>query len=117
MLRTTISLPRRTLRAEVNIPGDGPVLPGAFVYVKLAVPRAKPAPSIPASALLVRKEGTLVARVVGDHLEVKKVALGRDFGKEIEILGGIAPGDQVVVNAADDLENGQKVEPLALQDK
>lgn len=111
----------RTLRAEVNIPGDGPVLPGAFVYVKFAVPRAKPAPSIPASALLVRKEGTLVARVVGTgtdaHLEVKKVALGRDFGKELEILDGIAPGDQVVVNAADDLDNGQKVEPLPLTEK
>jgi RND family efflux transporter MFP subunit len=112
----------RTLRAEVNIPGNGPVLPGAFVYVRFAVPRAKPAPSIPASALLVRKEGTLVARIAASNggeprLELKKVTLGRDFGKEIEILDGIAPGDQVVVNAADDLENGQQVEPLPLAAK
>lgn len=113
----------RTLRAEVNIPGDGPVLPGAFVYVKLAVPRSKPSPSVPASALLVRKEGTLVAKIAGAgadaHLEVKKVVLGRDFGKEIEILDGVAAGEQVVVNASDDLETGQKVEalPMTVEEK
>lgn len=108
----------RTLRAEVNIPGDGPLLPGAFVYVRLAVPRAHAAPSVPASALLVRKDGTLIAKVAGSgadaKLEVKKVLLGRDFGKEIEILDGVAAGEQVVVNAADDLETGQKVEALPI---
>ncbi len=46
----------------------------------------------------------------GDHLELKLVVLGRDYGKELEILEGIAPGDQVVTNASDELETGQQVE-------
>lgn len=54
----------RTLRIEVHIPGSGVILPGSFVYVRLHVPRERPAPVIAASALLVRKEGTLVAKVV-----------------------------------------------------
>ncbi len=102
----------RTLRAEVHVPGSGSLLPGAFVYVKLAVPRAHPAPLVPASALLVRKEGTLLAKVENGKLVLVKVTLGRDFGKELEILEGVKVDDQVVVNASDDLETGQPVEML-----
>lgn len=41
-----------------------------------------------------------------------RVALGRDFGKEIEVLDGVKAGDAVVVNASDDLETGQAVAVL-----
>jgi RND family efflux transporter MFP subunit len=102
----------RTLRAELHVHGEGAVLPGAFVYVRFSIPRAHPSPLIPASALVVRKEGTLVARVDNGHLTLAKVTLGRDFGKEIEILEGVKTGEQVVVNASDELETGQAVEVL-----
>lgn len=102
----------RTLRAEVHVAGAGGVLPGAFVYVRFSIPRARPAPLIPASALVVRKEGTLVAKVDHGRLELVRVALGRDFGKEIEVLDGVKAGDAVVVNASDDLETGQAVAVL-----
>ena len=103
----------RTLRAEVHVPASAGLLPGAFVYVKLSVPRAHPAPLIPASALIVRKEGTLVAKVEGGKISLVKVTLGRDFGKEIEVLEGVKVEEPVVVNAGDDLETGQVVEALA----
>jgi RND family efflux transporter MFP subunit len=102
----------RTLRAEIHVHGEGAVVPGAFVYVKLAVPRAKPAPIIPASALIVRKEGTLVAKVAGGKLTLVPVMVGRDFGKEIELLDGAKVGEDVVLNASDVLETGQVVEVL-----
>jgi membrane fusion protein, multidrug efflux system len=120
VVRTTGVLEQatRTLRAEIHVRGEGPVLPGAFVYVRIAIPRSRPAPIIPASALIVRKEGTLVAKVADGRLDLRRVILGRDFGKELELLDGIAAGDQVVVNASDDLETGQVVEivPLAKPD-
>lgn len=100
----------RTLRVEVFVPGGGAVLPGAFVYVTLHVPRERPAPVVPASALVVRKEGTLVARVEGDVVTLVPVTIGRDFGKEIEVLDGLAPGDAVIVQPPDTLETGQPVE-------
>jgi RND family efflux transporter MFP subunit len=100
----------RTLRAEVHIRGDGAVLPGSFVYVRLSVPRARAAPVIPASALIVRKEGTLVAKVADGRVELVRVIVGRDFGKEVETLDGAVPGDSVVVNPPDDLESGAIVE-------
>jgi RND family efflux transporter MFP subunit len=103
----------RTLRAEVHVRGEGAVLPGAFVYVKLSIPRAHPSPRIPASALIVRKEGTLVAKADHGRLTLAPVTLGRDFGKEIEVLEGVKVDDQVVVNASDELETGMAVEVVA----
>ena len=102
----------RTLRAEIHVRGGGAVVPGGFVYVKLSIPRARPVPIIAASALIVRKEGTLVARVTGGVLAIVPVTLGRDFGKEIEVLDGVKVGDDVVLNASDVLETGQRVEVL-----
>lgn len=100
----------RTLRVELDVPGDQGVLPGSFVYVRLHVARARPVPTIPASALVVRKEGTLVAKVVAGAVTLVPVKLGRDFGKEIEVLDGVAPGDEIVLQPPDTLETGQAVE-------
>ncbi|MBC8067001.1 MAG: efflux RND transporter periplasmic adaptor subunit, partial [Deltaproteobacteria bacterium] len=100
----------RTLRIEVDVPGGDVVLPGAFVYVKLHVPRERAAPVIPANALIVRKEGTMVAKHDGGSVTVVPVVLGRDFGKEIEIVEGIAVGDEVVLQPPDTMESGEAVE-------
>lgn len=100
----------RTLRIEVDVPGGDVVLPGAFVYVKLHVPRERAAPVIPANALIVRKEGTMVAKHDGGIVTVVPVVLGRDFGKEIEIVEGIAVGDEVVLQPPDTIETGEAVE-------
>lgn len=116
VVRTTGVLEQatRTLRTQIHVHGEGAVLPGSFVYVTLALPRARPVPIVPASALVVRKEGTLVALIQtadgASRVTLKKIALGRDFGKEIEVLDGIKAGDQVIVNPSDELETGTSVE-------
>lgn len=100
----------RTLRIEIHVPGGDAVMPGSFVYARLKVPRASPPPMIPANALIVRREGTLVAKVVGDVVTLVPVVLGRDYGKEIEIVDGIAAGDTVVVQPSDTLASDEVVE-------
>jgi hypothetical protein len=35
--------------------------------------------------------------------------IGRDFGTKVEILNGLSPDDQIVVNPADSLEDGEQV--------
>jgi membrane fusion protein, multidrug efflux system len=100
----------RTMHVEVNIPGGGPILPGSFVYVRLTVPRANAGALIPASTLIVRKEGTLVARASEGHVKLVPVQLGRDLGKQIEILSGVSIGESLVVNPADDLAEGAAIQ-------
>jgi multidrug efflux pump subunit AcrA (membrane-fusion protein) len=44
-----------------------------------------------------------------NHVELRKVTLGRDFGNRIEILGGISPPDAVIANPPDYLVDGMSV--------
>ncbi len=104
----------RTLRTEIHIPGNGIVLPNSFIYARFSVPRsAAEAPLvIPGNALVVRKEGTLVAVVSADgRVKLTQVQVSRDLGKEVEIVSGllIHAGEQVVVNPPDDLLDGEQV--------
>ena len=99
----------RTLRTEIHIPGGQGILPGAFVYVRFSVERKTPPLVVPASALVVRKEGTLVARIDGEKLKMAPIVVGRDFGKELEVVSGLSAGDRVVLNPRDTLGDGSVV--------
>jgi hypothetical protein len=51
-----------------------------------------------------------VATVDREHkVKLKNIQQGRDFGKTIEILGGIEPDDEVIVNPPDSILDGVAV--------
>lgn len=99
----------RTMRTEVELEGEGPILPGAFVYAKFAVERKSPPLVIPAAALMFRKEGPTVAVVSGGKIKLATLLLGRDFGKELEVTTGLDLGMTVVLNPTDDLADNVPV--------
>lgn len=105
----------RTLHTEIHLPGtpDGPVLPGAFVYVRFVVSQRTPPVVVPANALIVRKEGTQVGKVEAGVVHLVNVQIGRDLGKELELVSGVKPGDQVVLNPPDELADGTPVRVAA----
>jgi multidrug efflux pump subunit AcrA (membrane-fusion protein) len=89
---------------------DGHLLPGSYAEVHFAVPIQITRISVPVNTILFRSEGPRVAVVGPDHkVHLKPINIGRDFGTKVEILGGLAPDDQIVVNPADSLEDGQEV--------
>ena len=45
-----------------------------------------------------------------DRLERRAVRLGQEAGAGIEIVAGVAPGDQIVVKGPEGLHDGQVVE-------
>jgi RND family efflux transporter MFP subunit len=101
----------RTMLTEVDVPNhDGRLLPGSYAQLHFAVPIRTMRVSVPVNAVLFRPEGPRVAVVGSDHkIHLKPVMIGRDFGNKIEILNGLALTDQVVMNPADSLEDGQLV--------
>jgi RND family efflux transporter MFP subunit len=101
----------RTLLTEVDVPNkDGRLLPGSFGEVHFAVGSGVNKVTIPVNAMLFRAEGPRVAVVgSGGKVELRPINIGRDYGTTLEILGGVLPTDQVVVNPADSLEDGQRV--------
>lgn len=104
----------RTMLVEVQVPNsDGSLLPGMYVQVSLGAARKYPPLLLDADALAVRGEGTLVAVVDrDDRIHFRKIAVGRDYGPQIEVLGGIEEGEQVVINPNDAVREGARVRPI-----
>src|ERR1700739_4434722 len=109
-----IDLNSRTLNVEVDIDNrDGRIRPGAYVFVHLKLPdnstRATHSLTIPANTLLFRSEGLRVGVVRGDQAELAPITIGRDYGSTVEVINGLKPTDQVIVNPSDSLTTGSPV--------
>jgi RND family efflux transporter MFP subunit len=100
----------RTLLVEVDVPNqDGKLLSGSYVHVLFSIPTSGKAVTIPANALLFRKEGLQVGVVRDNKVELVPVKIGHDFGDTVEVVSGIQATDQIVANPADSLVSGTTV--------
>lgn len=101
----------RTLRVEVDI--DNPkalLLPGAYVFVHLPLPADFQSLTIPSNTLLFRQEGLRVGVVRDGRVQLVPISIGHDYGNTVEITAGLTRADQVVLNPADSLVSGTRVE-------
>lgn len=101
----------RTLLTEVDVPNnDGRLLPGSFGEVHFAVGSNVDKVTVPVNAMLFRAEGPRLAVVGPDKkVQLRAINIGKDYGATLEILGGVSTSDQIVINPADSLEDGQEV--------
>src|SRR6266480_6900161 len=101
----------RTLRTEIDVPNrDGKLYPGSYAQVHFGVKTTTARLSVPVNALLFRAEGPRAAVVAGDgKVHLKPVVIGRDYGTDVEVLGGLDPADSIILNPSDALEEGQPV--------
>jgi len=108
----------RTLRTEVDVPNPaGKLLPGAYAEVHFDVKVSGNLLSLPVSALLFRPDGTMAAVVGTDSkIQLKRIAIGRDFGSTVEVLQGLDASDFVVDNPPDSMETGEPVHVKASAD-
>jgi RND family efflux transporter MFP subunit len=107
----------RTLRTEVDVPNkNGRLLPGSFGEVHFAVGANVNKVTVPVNAMLFRAEGPRLAVVDANHrVQLRAISIGRDYGTSLEILGGVSPGEQIIINPSDSLEDGQTVNVAALK--
>ena len=105
-----IDLSSRTLLVEVDVDNpDGRLLPGAYTFVHLSLPAAVHSVTVPANTLLFRKEGLQAALVRNGHTQLVPVTIGQDYGNKVEILSGLQPTDEVIVDPSDSLIGGTAV--------
>jgi hypothetical protein len=91
--------------------GTGRLLAGSYTQVRLAGAHEDSPLTVPATALIFRAEGAQVAVVDSANVaHLRSVALGRDFGTSVQLLEGVGPEDQVVLNPPDSLTDGITVE-------
>jgi membrane fusion protein (multidrug efflux system) len=101
----------RTLLTELEVDNSkNEILAGSYAQVSFNDLRLDPTLVLPSNALLFRAEGLQVGVVGTDgRVELHNITLGRDFGRTVEVLAGIAATDRVVVNPSDSLVSGQTV--------
>jgi multidrug efflux pump subunit AcrA (membrane-fusion protein) len=106
-----ITMTTRTLLIEVDVENPtGTLLTGSYAEVHLAVPTQASAFLLPVDTLLFRTEGLRVGVVKDGKVALTAVTPGHDFGNQIEIVSGLKPGDQVIVNPPDSIVSGQQVQ-------
>ncbi len=110
---SSIDTATRTLLVEVDLKNDGRILPGMYATVLLDTPRGGAQPVIlPANALVVRTAGPQAVVIGADNVaHFRKIVLGRDLGTATEVLGGLQPGEMVVLSPGDSVVDGVKVQP------
>jgi RND family efflux transporter MFP subunit len=110
-----ISPDSRTLLTELEVDNArGEILAGSYGQVKFTETKSALPITLPGNALLFRAEGPQVGVVLADgRVELRCVKLGRDFGSSVEMLGGVAATDRVILNPSDSLANGTVVSVAA----
>lgn len=105
----------RALAVDLELPNaDGALVPGAYVEVVLTLTDPAPRLLVPANALQFRSDGPRVAVVDGDaRIRWQLLKLGRDFGRSVEVLEGVAVTDRIVLSPADTLQAGERVIAVA----
>ncbi|MBN3951674.1 MAG: efflux RND transporter periplasmic adaptor subunit [Nostoc sp. NMS7] len=105
----------RTLLAQLEVHNsDATLRPGMYANVRFAINRNNPPFVLPDSALVVNAGGTQVATVTKDErVHYQKVAVGRDYGTEIEITSGLTGKESLIATPTVDDTEGLRVQRVA----
>jgi RND family efflux transporter MFP subunit len=108
---SAINVTTRTLLVEIEVDNlSGTLLTGSYAEVHLKIPTQASTLLLPVNALLFRTEGLRVGVVKDGKVVLSAVTPGRDFGNQIEIVSGLKPADQVIINPPDSIVSGQQVQ-------
>lgn len=120
MIVPTADRAKATVLTKVRfIDRDDNVLPEmsakvAFLTEELSESQVKEKPKILVDpAAIVERENSKVAFVVkGDEVQEKRVKVDKMVGNAVEVLEGLVPGEQVVLNPDADLKTGTKIKVI-----
>ena len=105
----------RTLLVEFEVDNlAGRLFTGSYGEMHIRLPGRPGALLLPINALMFGPDGSRAAVVrPGDTIALVPITIGRDFGKEVEIVAGLTATDQVVVNPPDSIVDGDHVRVVA----
>ncbi len=101
----------RTLQVELRVANPRrEILAGSYAQARFHESAAPAMLTLSGNALIFRDAG-IQAAVVGedDKVRLRDLKLGRDFGKTVEVLAGLEPGERVIENPPDSISDGMAV--------
>src|SRR5712672_752947 len=106
-----INVTTRTLLIEVDVDNpSGTLITGSYAEVHLKIPTQASTLLLPVNSLIFRSDGLRVGVVKDGKVALTTVTPGHDFGSQIEIVSGLTPNDQIVINPPDSIISGQQVQ-------
>jgi membrane fusion protein, multidrug efflux system len=97
------------LRAEFDN-ADEKLFPNQFVNAQLLVETLKGVVTVPTAAVQRGAPGTYVYLINADNtVSVRPIKLGPTHGETAQVVSGLAAGDRVVVDGADRLRDGARI--------
>src|SRR5258706_3421426 len=106
-----INATTRTLLIEISVDNpSGTLLTGSYAEVHLKIPAQASTLLLPVNTLIFRSDGLRVGVVKDGKVALTTVTPGHDFGSQIEIVSGLTPNDQIVINPPDSIISGQQVQ-------
>lgn len=101
----------RTLRVEIDLPNPERALrPGMYANVRLGVEQHLGALLIPVGALIMEKNNAFVYVVDGTKARRKAIKAGFNDGRQVEVVDGLAAGDNVILAAGTTVTDGADIE-------
>ncbi len=102
-----------TIKVTLDVDGSGQLRPGMFARVFLETDTHEEAVVIPKAALSLESLGDAVFVLDGGVARRRDVVLGFEEGESVEVLSGVAVGEEVIVVGQDGLADGTQVQVLA----
>ena len=94
-----VSTTTRTLRARFEVDNRaGRLTPGMLLRLTLSAPQSERLVVASEAAIRTGKRAVVIVRNAQGGFEPREVALGADFGEDVEILSGVKEGDRVVAS-------------------
>jgi membrane fusion protein, multidrug efflux system len=91
---------------------DNALFPNQFVNVHLLVDTKRNLLIVPAAAIQRGPQGTYVYAIAdGNTAKIRSVAIAQATGNNIGLSSGLQPGELVVIDGQDKLQDGSKVNP------
>jgi len=99
----------RTFNVKLELPADTDLRAGQFARVSIPLANRQ-ALLVPAGAVLQRGQMEIVFVLENRRARLRLVKTGKRFGPEVELVSGVYAGEQVVIEGAARLRDGQPVE-------
>ncbi len=108
----------RTMETEIDVPNaDGTLVAGMYAETELELLRKDASLTLPIQTVSRNgKQATVLFVGAGNRVEERVVQIGIEGAHRLEIVGGLAEGDQVVVGSRSQFRPGEVVEPRPIDE-